>query len=76
MTTPPTEILAERLAHLSRHVDAQDSEIKALHEEIAEMVRINSARERKALMAGISFLGAVILALATVLWNYRGVIFK
>lgn len=67
MTDP--DVLAYRIAEAER-------DIVALRETIAAMRRDSEDRERSRLKAGIGALGTLVLTLGTVLWSYRGVIFK
>ncbi|WP_428516261.1 hypothetical protein [Roseovarius sp.] len=64
-------------------VDEQSREIRELRDHVEKLEKRaverdqeRSAQERKQLLAGISFLGAVIITLGSVLWSYRAVIFK
>lgn len=53
-----------------------EQHIEALEERAAKNEAARIAGERKQLLAGISFLGAIILTLSGVIWSYRGIIFK
>jgi hypothetical protein len=61
---------------LAYRVDQMEREISALKTTLAEAETARVVDERKRLVAGISFLGGIILALFGVIWAYRGVIFK
>lgn len=48
------------------------NEIKALHDELDK----RATEEKARLVWGISVLGGAVLTLATVIWNWRSVIFR
>lgn len=52
------------------------SDIETLKADLQKMREAEEQREKRYLVTGISSLGGVVLALAGVLWAYRGVIFK
>lgn len=61
----------------------QERDIKSLQTVISAMAEANRQRdlelarkERNQLLAGVSFLGAVIMTLFGVIWSYRSVIFR
>lgn len=61
----------------------QEKDIKSLQQVMTSMAEANRQRdlelarkERNQLLAGVSFLGAVIMTLFGVIWSYRGVIFR
>jgi hypothetical protein len=74
------EINAALILH---RINEQEKEIEALRQVISALSESNrqrdleaARREKNQLLAGISFLGAVITTLAGVIWSYRGIIFK
>lgn len=61
---------------IERLTIAHRSDVAKLSGELEKMRREYAQRERKALLAGISFLGSGLIAVCTVVWNYRDVIFR
>lgn len=70
------ELLAYRVEKLETLVSEQAKELAAIESRNAERDAERDKKERNQLIAGILFLGGVITTLATVIWNYRSVIFK
>lgn len=69
-------LLRYRVDEQSREIRELKDHVDALEKRAVERDRERSAQERKQLMAGISFLGAVIITLGSLIWSYRAVIFK
>lgn len=70
------ELQAYRLAQAEAKIERQSADIAALREQIASVERKEEERERKRLLWGISALGSILMMAASVIWSYRGVIFK
>lgn len=70
------QIALYRISELERQIKIQATEIAHIEERNVSRDRERAATERKQLYTGITALGAVILALAGVIWSYRGVIFR
>ena len=73
----------DKISLMLYRIDWQEKELKELKELIVQLENISSDRtrerdqqEKKQLLTGLSFLGAVILALLGVIWSYRSVIFR
>ena len=72
-----------QIAEMKRELESQDEEIKRQAVEIRQIEERNDQRdreraalERRQLIAGITFLGGIILTLIKVIWEYRSAIFK
>jgi Ca2+/Na+ antiporter len=63
-------------ADLARYKETHSAEVEELKAKIAEREQERQTEERRRLLAGISFLGSIILALVGVIWAYRGTIFQ
>lgn len=63
------DILRLRLEQVEKRAEALEGEMKAMKAEADKL-------EKQRLRWGISALGTVVMLLGTVLWGYRGVIFK
>lgn len=61
---------------IERLATSHRADVAKLSGELDKMRAEYAARERKALLAGISFLGSGLIAVCTVVWNYRDVIFR
>lgn len=61
--------LEYRLEQAEIKINALEAELKRLEDETDEL-------ERKRLKWGISALGAIVMTLGTIIWQYRSVIFK
>jgi hypothetical protein len=64
-------------------IEAQEREIKDLKDHVEQLERRaverdreRAAQERKQLMAGISFLGAMVMAMLGLIWSYRSIILR
>lgn len=53
-------------------LDRAEAEIRGLHEDLDK----RASEEKARLVWGISVLGGAVMTLATVIWNWRSVIFK
>lgn len=62
----------KELHEKNKELEAKDQDLR---DKIDAVEKSEAARERKRLIAGISMLGSVALALGGILWNYRAVIF-
>lgn len=69
-------VLMLHIETLRREVEEQKEHIAKLEARAERNDRERAAQEKKQLMAGISFLGAMVLAMATLIWSYRSVILK
>lgn len=78
--TESNEILAYRVSEMERRFKALEESMKAeihdLEEELKAEVKARQDAERRNLKTGISMLGLVLTTVTSVLWAYRGVIFK
>ncbi len=74
--TNSNDVLVERISNLQYVVERQEARIKELENELENMERNISERDRKNLLWDISVLGGVVTTLIGVLWNYRSVIFR
>lgn len=63
------DALEYRLAQAEKKISALETELRDFERAAAEL-------ERKRLTWGISALGAVVMTLGTIIWQYRGMIFK
>ena len=63
---------ASQLALLAYRLDRAEAEIKEMHEEMDR----REAEEQRRLIWGIGVLGAAVLSLAGVIWNWRSVILR
>ncbi|QFT81155.1 hypothetical protein FIU89_11095 [Roseovarius sp. THAF27] len=70
------QVLLFRIDRQAEEIRDLKSHVEKLEKRAVERDQERSAQERKQLLAGISFLGAVIITLGSVLWSYRAVIFK
>ncbi|MEC7763402.1 MAG: hypothetical protein VX874_15980 [Pseudomonadota bacterium] len=69
-------LLVDRLRRVELSEQTLAAEVDELKAKINEREQERQAEERKRLLAGISFLGSIILALFGVIWAYRAVIFQ
>lgn len=76
MTEPNWGLLVHRINELEESEKTLAVKVQKLEAAIAERERERQTEERKRLLAGISFLGSIILALFGVIWAYRAVIFQ
>ena len=60
---------AKKIINLETHIE------KLEHDAATREIQRQSAEKRQ-LMAGVSFLGAIVLTLFGVIWSYRSVIFR
>lgn len=65
-----------RLLRLEAEYEELDREYKGVLAKIEEMRLDAERRERARLLWGIGALGTVVTTLASIIWAYRGVIFK
>lgn len=65
-----------RIGLLEEATKDQFLEIKRLNGEIVKLRLEEDAKERRQLAWGISALGAAVITLSSLIWAYRGVIFK
>ena len=72
---PPSGV-ADNIQGLSWRLQLLEDELSAAETRIKELEDQVRIRERNQLIAGLTFLGGVIITLGTVIWNYRGVIFN
>lgn len=63
------DTLEYRLAQAEKKITALETELRDFEKTAAEL-------ERKRLTWGISALGAVVMTLGAIIWQYRTVIFK
>lgn len=70
------DMIAYRISLLEERVKTQDAEIHQIIVRNEEKDRERINLERKQLLVGISFLGAMIMTLTGVIWSYRTVIFR
>lgn len=70
------DMITYRITLLEERVKTQDDEIHQIMIRNEEKDRERINLERKQLLVGISFLGAIIMTLAGVIWSYRAVIFR
>jgi hypothetical protein len=64
-------------------VDQQQNEIQNLKKDVEELEAHiatqdlkRTSQEKRQLIAGISFLGSIVITLIGVIWSYRSVIFR
>lgn len=69
-------LLVHRINELEESEKALSVKVQNLEAAISERERERQIEERRRLLAGISFLGSIILALVGVIWAYRGTIFQ
>lgn len=65
-----------RIDMLERKVTLQADEIAEIEARNIKRDQERQALERKQLLWGITFLGGIIMTLGSVIWSYRGVIFR
>jgi hypothetical protein len=71
-----TDLIAYRVSQLERRIVEQALELAAIEARNAARDAERNRTERKQLIAGIMFLGGIIMSLGGVIWAYRGVIFR
>ena len=69
MSDVSNEIIKYRL-------EQAEKDIERLSKELHDFKEKEDQLEKKRLLWGISSLGTIIMALGSILWAYRGVIFK
>ena len=83
----PQTVEQLKIENLEKTVEKQEKELDELKKAFTDYIREQQDRviardrkeaedKRKSLLAGISFLGSILLAVVGVLWNYRTVIFN
>jgi len=65
-----------RLEQAEARIVSLASEVHSLRTEMHQMKEAEDARERSQLKWGVSALGAAVITLASVIWAYRGEIFR
>lgn len=70
------EILEYRLAQAEGKIIQMGETMQGLEKRLQNLKEDEDRRERSQLLWGISALGAVVMTLGSVLWSYRGDIFR
>lgn len=70
------DVTIYRLKKAEQLIAELDATVRGLEGNIADMKRHADQLEKQRLRWGISALGTVVMLLGTIIWGYRGVIFK
>jgi len=65
-----------RLNEQAKKIINLETHIEKLEADAASREVHRQSAEKRQLMAGVSFLGAIVLTLFGVIWSYRSVIFR
>lgn len=70
------DLLLFRLNLQEQQIQDLKQDIEDLETHIADSEMKRALQEKHQLIAGVSFLGSIIVMLAGVIWSYRNVIFR
>lgn len=76
MATDNLQMALYRISKVEEELRTVKGELETIEQRNLDRDRERQMLERKQLLYGVTFLGGIIMTLGSVIWSYRGVIFK